>query len=169
MKRDRRKPRHCSFCGKPEGDARLVALPGVTICRSCIDLCADILIAERESGNPRTRGWESWSNDAVTADIEAFHSSRGRFVAVSERTLARRLGSPDDIAGGMEVRDQFGKLNWIADRAFLYLSLLPRTVVRFDLLDGKVRQLSFFPKWKRCPESRHAKLGKWYAPESLVG
>ena len=34
----------CSFCGKPQGDARrLIAGPGVYICDECIELCMSIL------------------------------------------------------------------------------------------------------------------------------
>lgn len=168
MKQGRRKAHRCSFCEKlRQGDARLVTSISVAICDGCLDLCANILTKERESRGSQARGWESWSSEAVTADIDAFHKSQGRLAGVSERTLARRLGPPDEISGGMKVCDRFGNLVWSADRAFEYLRLLPRTVVRFDLLDGKVRQVSFAPKWKRYPTARRAKLRNRYAPESV--
>ena len=34
----------CSFCGKPQSEARrLIAGPGVYICDSCVELCKSIL------------------------------------------------------------------------------------------------------------------------------
>lgn len=39
-----RSSRKCSFCGKPQGEVRLVAGPGdVAICHLCIALCQEIL------------------------------------------------------------------------------------------------------------------------------
>ena len=34
---------HCSFCGKLESEARLIAGPGVCICSDCVDACCDLL------------------------------------------------------------------------------------------------------------------------------
>ena len=33
----------CSFCGKTEGQARLIAGPGVCICSECVQACSDLL------------------------------------------------------------------------------------------------------------------------------
>jgi ATP-dependent Clp protease ATP-binding subunit ClpX len=33
----------CSFCGKQEGQARLIAGPGVYICSDCVEACCDLL------------------------------------------------------------------------------------------------------------------------------
>ena len=33
----------CSFCGKPESQARLIAGPGVYICSDCVEACCDLL------------------------------------------------------------------------------------------------------------------------------
>jgi hypothetical protein len=35
--------RSCSFCGKPQGEVRLVAGPNVFICHLCVALCNEIL------------------------------------------------------------------------------------------------------------------------------
>ena len=35
--------KRCSFCGKKQGDARLIAGPGVFICNFCVALCNEIL------------------------------------------------------------------------------------------------------------------------------
>ena len=46
-------PISCSFCGKTESQARLIAGPGVYICSDCVDACYDLLRAnEREEGMP---------------------------------------------------------------------------------------------------------------------
>ena len=43
----------CSFCGKGESRAQLIAGPGVYICSDCVDACYDLLRAnEREDGMP---------------------------------------------------------------------------------------------------------------------
>ena len=34
---------HCSFCGKQESHARLIAGPGVCICSDCVQACCDLL------------------------------------------------------------------------------------------------------------------------------
>ena len=36
-------PISCSFCGKTEAQARLIAGPGVCICSECVDACCDLL------------------------------------------------------------------------------------------------------------------------------
>lgn len=36
----------CSFCGKPETQARLIAGPGVCICSDCVQACSDLLQEE---------------------------------------------------------------------------------------------------------------------------
>ena len=37
----------CSFCGKQESEARLIAGPGVCICSDCVDACCDLLHKDR--------------------------------------------------------------------------------------------------------------------------
>lgn len=39
----------CSFCGKPESQARLIAGPGVYICSDCVDACCDLLKDDDQS------------------------------------------------------------------------------------------------------------------------
>ena len=49
-------PIHCSFCGKRENQARLIAGPGVYICSDCVQACSDLLrddIQFDEEGNLR--------------------------------------------------------------------------------------------------------------------
>ena len=41
----------CSFCGKKQGDVRLIAGPGVFICHLCVALCNEILAHD----NPPSR------------------------------------------------------------------------------------------------------------------
>ena len=44
----------CSFCGKDQhAVAQLVAGPSVLICDGCVDLCAEIVRAEREKVSAR--------------------------------------------------------------------------------------------------------------------
>ena len=42
----------CSFCGKKQGDVRLIAGPGVFICHLCVALCNEILAHEMPGGRP---------------------------------------------------------------------------------------------------------------------
>ena len=54
----------CSFCGKPQGDARrLIAGPGVYICDECIELCMSILEDEENLSGRRA---QKYTPDAVT-------------------------------------------------------------------------------------------------------
>ena len=39
----------CSFCGKSEAQARLIAGPGVYICSDCVQTCCELL-RESDSG-----------------------------------------------------------------------------------------------------------------------
>ena len=38
----------CSFCGKKESEARLIAGPGVCICSDCVDACCDLLSRDNQ-------------------------------------------------------------------------------------------------------------------------
>jgi ATP-dependent Clp protease ATP-binding subunit ClpX len=44
--------RRCSFCGKKQGDVRLIAGPGVYICNLCVALCNEILAHDTPSDRP---------------------------------------------------------------------------------------------------------------------
>ena len=51
-------PLHCSFCGKRETQARLIAGPGVCICSDCVQACSDLLREDMltdQSGNSITQ------------------------------------------------------------------------------------------------------------------
>jgi ATP-dependent Clp protease ATP-binding subunit ClpX len=51
-----RQARRCSFCGKPQGEVRLVAGPSeVYICNLCVALCSEILAQEAGEPGPLTR------------------------------------------------------------------------------------------------------------------
>lgn len=39
----------CSFCGKQESQARLIAGPGVCICSDCVDACCDLLSRDSQT------------------------------------------------------------------------------------------------------------------------
>ena len=38
----------CSFCGKRENEARLIAGPGVCICSECVQTCCDLLMDDEQ-------------------------------------------------------------------------------------------------------------------------
>ena len=44
-------PIRCSFCGKRENQARLIAGPGVYICSECVQTCAELLRENIEADN----------------------------------------------------------------------------------------------------------------------
>jgi ATP-dependent Clp protease ATP-binding subunit ClpX len=49
--------RRCSFCGKKQGDVRLVAGPSdVYICHLCVALCSEILAQEPAAPDPPGQG-----------------------------------------------------------------------------------------------------------------
>jgi ATP-dependent protease Clp ATPase subunit len=44
--------RRCSFCGKRQGEVRLIAGPGVYICNLCVGLCNEILAQDNSPDRP---------------------------------------------------------------------------------------------------------------------
>jgi ATP-dependent Clp protease ATP-binding subunit ClpX len=44
--------RRCSFCGKRQGEVRLIAGPGVYICNLCVGLCNEILAQDNPPDRP---------------------------------------------------------------------------------------------------------------------
>ena len=46
----------CSFCGKKQGDVRLIAGPGVFICHLCVALCNEILAHDNPPSRPEASG-----------------------------------------------------------------------------------------------------------------
>ena len=58
-------PISCSFCGKRETEARLIAGPGVYICSDCVQACCDLLQEDEYSGS-------SLENLPTPAEIKAF-------------------------------------------------------------------------------------------------
>ena len=44
----------CSFCGKKQGEVRLIAGPGVFICNLCVGLCNEILAHDAPAEPPPT-------------------------------------------------------------------------------------------------------------------
>ena len=55
----------CSFCGKSESQARLIAGPGVYICSDCVQACCDLLREDEMAG-------ETPENLPTPAEIKAF-------------------------------------------------------------------------------------------------
>ena len=48
---------YCSFCSKSQHEVRkLIAGPNVYICDECVDLCNDIIAADKQSERKGTRG-----------------------------------------------------------------------------------------------------------------
>ena len=55
-KNDENKPVRCSFCGKPQDEAKkFIAGPGVYICDECIEVCTEIMEDEFENFNEDTQ------------------------------------------------------------------------------------------------------------------
>ena len=48
MARNTEQPIRCSFCGKRDDEARLIAGPGVFICSECVQACSDLLREEMQ-------------------------------------------------------------------------------------------------------------------------
>ena len=58
-------PISCSFCGKSENQARLIAGPGVYICSDCVQACCDLLKDDAYSG-------EAPQNLPTPAELKAY-------------------------------------------------------------------------------------------------
>ena len=52
-KKDEQQPIRCSFCGKRETQARLIAGPGVYICSDCVRACSELLWDDMKEGKKR--------------------------------------------------------------------------------------------------------------------
>ena len=62
--------RRCSFCGKKQGDVRLVAGPSdVYICHLCVALCNEILAQEATGGPPDAPGQPPGRGPLVRTEV----------------------------------------------------------------------------------------------------
>ena len=59
----------CSFCGKREGQAQMIAGPGVYICSDCVQACSELLLDQPEHAELNNPGLE---NLPTPAEIKAF-------------------------------------------------------------------------------------------------
>jgi ATP-dependent Clp protease ATP-binding subunit ClpX len=64
--------RRCSFCGKSQGEVRLVAGPSeVYICHLCVALCNEILAHEVEPGRPGSPEQASGPGELIRSEISS--------------------------------------------------------------------------------------------------
>jgi hypothetical protein len=90
----------------------------------------------------------------------------GDLVGSSEVEVRARFGEPDDVARpGGETSDAAGQVVFLADADLSYYGLLPHTCLTISIVRGHVAQLSWWPKWKRCPPGSVATASDVYAPE----
>ena len=62
--------RRCSFCGKPQGEVRLVAGPSdVYICNLCIGLCNEILARDAPPELPSPPGQRSGPGELSRTEV----------------------------------------------------------------------------------------------------
>jgi len=162
----RLKPPRCSFCSKTERKVvRLFLGSDGAICSECVELCSNILSEEKVTAT--SEGWQSWGSTIVTPEISEFEKQTKTFVGWTDKKVLKTFGLPDQAEKDfVDLRDSSGKVVWKADNSLLYLTLLPRVVVCFTLVGGKVSRVMYLPKWKVCPPDKAAKLGNWYAPPS---
>jgi ATP-dependent protease Clp ATPase subunit len=64
-----RDDRRCSFCGKRQGDVRLIAGPGVYICNQCVALCNEILAHDNPPDQPGSPDRPSEPGQLVRTEI----------------------------------------------------------------------------------------------------
>jgi ATP-dependent protease Clp ATPase subunit len=62
--------RRCSFCGKAQGEVRLVAGPrDVYICNLCVALCNEILAQDKPSEQPQPPGQGSSRGPLIATEV----------------------------------------------------------------------------------------------------
>ncbi len=76
MAKTEEKPICCSFCGKRESQARLIAGPGVYICSECVQTCCDLLqdderIAQAPERLPTPREMKAYLDGYIVGQEEA--------------------------------------------------------------------------------------------------
>jgi hypothetical protein len=60
----------CSFCTKPSSEVeKVIAGPGVYICNECVDLCNDILGAERRKPTEPKKQLSAWDESMTDEQI----------------------------------------------------------------------------------------------------
>ncbi len=85
---DPRKPRRCSFCGKPQSDVeRLIAGENASICNECVALCSDILDDGSLAKAKKPRGGRMMTPAEIKATLDEYvigqeRAKRGLCVAV---------------------------------------------------------------------------------------
>jgi RNA polymerase primary sigma factor len=91
----------CSFCGKSEAQVKkLVAGPGVYICKECVELCQEILDQEREGEDPSRPPdvTGALTPDMITDSLQLFLKDIGKvplLTAQQEVELAKRIERGD--------------------------------------------------------------------------
>jgi|SRR6516165_6663628 len=109
-------------------------------------------------------GWESWDWETVHSEVDSL--GLGDLVGSPEVEVRERFGEPDDVARpGSETSDAAGHVVFRADADLSYYRLLPHTCLTISIAHGQVAQLSWWPKWKRCPPGSAAMASDVYGPE----
>jgi hypothetical protein len=108
--------------------------------------------------------WETWDWETVHREIASLGVPD--LVGESESDITTRFGQPDDVArpGGVNT-DATGKIAFSAEASWTYYRLLAHTCFSLDILDGRVAQVAWWPKWKRVPLALQATESGAYAPE----
>jgi len=108
--------------------------------------------------------WESWDCETVHREIDSLLVADA--IGLPEVEVRARFGEPDEVVHpGSEKTDAAGKLVFRADTDLSYSRLLPHTCVTISTLSGRVAQISWWPKWRRCPPGSPAGASDVYAPE----
>ena len=108
--------------------------------------------------------WESWDQETVRREVASL--AMGDLVGVPEVEVRARFGEPDNVVRpGGETSDLAGNVLFRADADLRYYRLLPHTCLSISTAAGRVAEISWWPKWKRCPEGSPARASDVYAPE----
>jgi len=108
--------------------------------------------------------WESWDQETVRREVASL--VMGDLVGVPEVEVRARFGEPDDVVRpGGETSDPAGNVLFRADADLRYYRLLPHTCLSISTAAGRVAEISWWPKWKRCPEGSPARPAT-YMPRS---
>lgn len=90
----------CTFCGKTRREVgKLISGPRVFICDECVELCAQILVEEKEKGNPKLQLLSEQTSTLGTVREEIDAAERRareleRTILDVARTVARVLPTP---------------------------------------------------------------------------
>lgn len=105
---DQKKDSKCSFCGKSDREAQLIAGPGVFICEECVEVCNSVLdhsVPEKKT-TPLPELGEILKPHEIKAKLDEYvigQDAAKKILSVAVHNHYKRMSSNVDIEDGVEL------------------------------------------------------------------